>query len=536
MLWGLQGVWAGVVLGAAGWLWLWRQEARWPLTLLRSTGRREWGAAAGVVGLIIVVSGCYALPGGFDPSFHCLLIKKAALVGRPAADWLPFADVPVNYPQAVHLQVAALSLLTKAEPATCYLAAAAVFAMLHVAAFALAARTLLGTRGAAGVATALYVTCGGSCSVLGYLHWGGIAGMACQTFLLCSVHLYGRSRRRGDAVALGVCFLAIILTHHLGALITMLVWGSWICLRLLRDRRLSAVSVLLAGVGVQVVAGLPYLLQFVGKSAGIRDSSALAYADEPAYGVGAALALVGVPLIVVAAAAAVTVWRDRASAALPTLSFSFCWLGSLLAVFLLLDRGYRYAMIVGAGRDVTAFTPSRVLSHVAYPLALVAAAMLVHLWRRRSQLPRAVSRLLLTLCVGSCVAGLGYHLRRHLDAPDRRPSDFRLCAWAGEVTPEGALLVFPEASPDYALKNWACYYAWRELDWVGLPASEPRRHPEMLAKLAAFNSGAPAAVVEWLAARQRAAYIVVPATSQLRPQLPLAAESAEGRIYQLFVP
>jgi|GEM_PF-1225493 len=465
-------------------------------------------------------------PPGWDPAFHSLLAKKIMIFRELSRDWLPFAAVPVNYPQGLHAFTAMLAEISGTAPhevlQTCHWLFQIPAALLVYS----LARTACGAYPAALAAMLSYglLGCGGT--FYRYYQWGGLPTEAGMLFFLLLIRLAWRERHDGWDWGLGILLWgAILVTHHLLLAIAVTVVIGYSAARLAFRRRLDPVSRFFWGTGL---AALPifsfYLLPYAQKALTIGQSGTIRFYDEKMLSPGALvdelgwwLPLAGLAGLVGLAAA----FRRRrrgnftpsnaGEESRPKMVFIVVWLAVLIAVFVTLDYGYRYLVAGWLYHDnFTAMVPSRWLSVTAYPLSILAGwavAAGYRPWRRHTMSGgTAIIRRITTGLAVALMLGWGVErtVRLRTLSTDGPAQLQPIAATIAKATPPHALILLSREIP---AQPWFAYLSWRSGLADPIPASEDRG--PLFQKLLLFHDlhANREAIVQWLRETGHPCYI-----------------------------
>lgn len=352
------------------------------------------------IALIAIVS-TWVLPAGNDAVYHVAIADKLQSAGLWPADFLPYDPVAPNYPPASHWLCAFVS-------STSGVAVHHVYSLM-MATLLVALAALVGALGRAwrgpwvGAYAAGTFVLGASWGGWDLLRWGSLPNLLGVVLMLaCALALTGSSNRRSIALA-GPLAAALVETHHLSALIFGVVWvGAWVAGRSVPG---SSRRWLARGAGAGAVAAAiasPFLWRFGGlvidrlasdrPSAG-AEVAGLAFLNvgEPAIPPWQWVTELGPLLCALALLGVVTRMREPAVAAESPgrAAVDALVVGSAAALalaYLGLDWLARPIAQGVSGSDLAVLTPSRFLTDLAYPLAVLAGLGFARLvaWRREA--------------------------------------------------------------------------------------------------------------------------------------------------------
>lgn len=314
-------------------------------------------------------------------------------------------------------------------------------------------------------------------------------------------------RKPVDFLLATLFFGSMILVHHLSALIATVVLISFVLSALIRKTHVkTALSFLLLFALTSAFYSffiVPYLL----KSTGIGSTSALKFTEEPM------IPLYELPRIFGYVATLMAIigfsrFYFRHKRARVEHAFLLCWVSSLLLTFFFLDYGYRTAAVLLSGENFSAFTPSRFLTVMSYPLSILAAYALYDgfmccrrgLGSKKRFATNPVLLATLLLCLVTAIIDTTRLLRRETVIP----ATLAFASWIKNNTPENAMIIYPEGMRGM---HWMPYLTWRSTIYNPIPASENRGL--LQSKISIFTkSGNLQAMRKWLEDNHQAGYVV----------------------------
>jgi hypothetical protein len=512
---------AALAIGAAGWLFgvVWLVIRRVPVGI--EGDRVSWIGLAAVGVVVVAPVVLFDAPRGHDPVFHSILTRKLLQEGRLVRDWKPYERVPVNYPQGSHLLLALTCQTAGLEPHTAFQANLAWSGLLET----LALWTLAGAFATAPeyrlAAVVLHTAAARFGSPLHVQLWGGFPTLlgSCLTWGLAALFLSESRRPVLVGLAGGLGLTALLIVHHLSALIAAYLGSLWWGISLTgrseterARRRAGAIALVVA-----LVLSAPIVAWYAGRISGLAQTHTLRYGDESSYFGLAFAESLGWTLIpwAVVGFGAVVFNRDS----LRNRPYLFAWTLGLSLAYLALDVGYRAYSEGTLGRSLSAFTPSRWLTALTLPLSLIGAAPFARGMTRRA---RVFARIALA---ATAVFGLVGTLRDVWTTPTTGTRDLPLYRWVRDSTPPDAFLL-TDASARVAGNPWMPYHVERESFLSPLPASEPRDAESVREKRELFDrsrrAGDQSELLEWLARTGRTGYLLVGPgrlTGELPPSL-----------------
>jgi hypothetical protein len=430
------------------------------------------------------------IPQGFDPAFHTLIAQKILDSGTIPTDWLPFEPVKLNYPVGTHLLLAETARITGVPVHVVFKDVFPILACLTTAALYCVALRILGSPRAAWYAAVVYsfLAVWGS---LDYYRWGGLPNLLGMLFLLGLVETALASRRRFTVPLFALLLASLIISHHHGALCAVLLFLGYASFSTALGKGLAAPArTMLAGFALGVLACFVPLLSYARAAGEIGRTSVLEF-YEPLISLGNAAVDLGVPLAIFGTLGTIALFRAPRRA--ETLFLAF-WITMFFAAFALLEYVYRFGAYVLEREFYTAFTPSRFLTDLAYPLSIAAGYALCELTQnlKRSVASFAVLAGALIWC-GVIVAPQCVEADPEVDV-----AAFR---WIASHAETNALVV--------SESRWAPYFTRRETAYTPLPASEAR-HDERVQSKRRMLLGEPGAALSFSGASRRTAYVVAP--------------------------
>ena len=455
------------------------------------------------------------VPLGWDPSFHSILAKKILDSGRLSEDWLPFSDIPVNYPQGIHVLTAVISKWSGQQVHQVLQIMHLLFQPLAAVLVYLLARTITGEWRTAVLAMAAYAFLFDFGSFNSYFQWGGFPTELGSLFFLALVWLSletvtgngGTRRWPGDLVRV-LLFGSMVLVHHLTALI-----GAAVILFFLLASAFCRGPALLRRslLRLMVITGAAYsfyIVPYVLRIGSLGETETLLFRDEALNTAGQIIAKLGATACIFAAIGFASTLRKGGG---DRQDFLLAWLTGLVAGFCLFDYVYRFSSIWLYGENISAFTPSRWMTVMSYPLSIYAGSGLAGLHgalrrvagnRVRLKFDFALA-VLVTAIAGAAIPGVAdLSARRSLEQ-----GVFQSVRKIGESTPDNAFIVYTrEALEEIGPMEWVPYLTWRPSPYVPIPASEDRRQER--AKRRLFATGNYTEIAAWLRQRGLVGYLL----------------------------
>ncbi|MFC1705813.1 hypothetical protein ACFL59_03210, partial [Planctomycetota bacterium] len=312
-----------------------------------------------------------------------------------------------------------------------------------------------------------------------YYQWGGLPTEVGMLFFLALVWTCLSRRSRRD-LGLGVLlFGGIVLVHHLSALIGAVVVAFYVAVGLVRRRLDSLARDLLTVLALTFIAYSFFIVPYLQKITELGGTSALRFYDESMTTPIMAVVSLGYDSTVLGL---LGLWLALRSGR-PRQRFLLSWFTSLLAAFLLLDYVYRGAALLLFGESFTAFTPSRFLTVLSYPLAIYAghAMRTLHALaaRRatrhgRSKPSGTVLELVLAGMLALVVIRGAFQTAPLVGRRAFPPEAGALITWIRQDTPPNAFIINVALADLDPVTKWLPYLTWRPTTYTPIPASENR--------------------------------------------------------------
>ena len=414
-------------------------------------------------------------PIGWDPAFHSILAKKILDTGALATDWRPFEEIAVNYPLGMHVFIALVSTWSGQEVHQTFQALHMVMQVPAAVFVYLLSLKIFGDRKAAVLAMLAYALLCHFGSFTSYYQWGGLPTEIAFLFFLALVWSCLATRGWRYRACEVLLFGSMILVHHLSALIVAVILAFYVLMKVI-DRSLDDLPKRFIWLFVLTfLAYAFFIVPYALRSTELAGTHTLRFTDEPLITLPDILGSLG------AAAAALGILGLIVSLRRPLNgngSFLLCWFTSLVLAFCLLGYGYRFVANVFFGEDFTAFTPSRFLTVLSYPLAIYGGHALAAIG---SRLETVVSRweggrlaaegalaVLVAAILISCVQDVRALSSRRAFASSVPEIASQITA----KTPEDAFVIYQQPIGPRA---WVPYLTWRPTIYTPIPASEDRR-------------------------------------------------------------
>jgi len=402
--------------------------------------------------------------GGGDMRFHNILAKLITVNHSLPDTWLPFADIPVNYPLGSHLLAAFIASHTSIPVHAVLNVLLCLCGALSTALIYALARRMFRDRSAASISAIAYGLTALSGS-LDYIRWGGLPNaMAMLLLLLFVLETY---RQPGSApessspsLAPALIAAAVVLTHHYSILAMFLLAASLIILTPLKSTARQGLVCASAGL---ILALLVLRAGNRLPGSGIGHTSVFVFYAHP-IGLTEAITSMNIPFAALGIMGLYIILRRDIPA---SLSIITAWTAAYFAAFVFLEYGYRLAVfsLTKGEHFFTALTPSRLIADLAYPLSLASGAVVTH----RSFDTYRPHFLAILSAVGLASCAL-FFLSLQGATPIAGTS--QAIDWISANVPEDSIVV--GALPHLE------YRSWKRTSAPPIPASEERNSPDLV--------------------------------------------------------
>ena len=441
------------------------------------TGRRLWLGLA-----VLAVAVTYGIPTfstdkpwGWDPAFHSILAQKILNSHTLSRDWLPFEKIALHYSQGSHVLIAILSAWSgQGVHQTFQVLHLVIQVMAAIFVYLLAESIFLEWR-AALLAMMIYALLGNWGTFFSYYQWGGLPTELGSLFFLALVYLSMTGKGR-IGVVLGVIFLgSILLVHHLSFLISAAIVGFYLLVHV-KHWREDPVSIRFLKISVVTLVTFSFSffshLSMLGR---VEGTDALQFYEEPMITALDMPMKLGYVIFFSGIAGLILSFRRIKGT---EQRFLLCWVTALFLCFCSLDYVYRFLAVLFLGKDVTAFTPSRFLTVMSYPLAIYSGYFFHNLIRyltvylEHFSLPRMRLRDAMLAVTLIAVFVSGIHGAKSITGNRAFTSEhMKIAAFVRENTPENAFIIYRVSGLP---RDWLPYLAWRATVYTPIPASEDR--------------------------------------------------------------
>lgn len=341
-----------------------------PLSIRPSIGPEGWvllGSSAFYLVLRCLPFSVRRLPIGWDAYFHMTISESILAHGGAVHDWMPYENMPLNYPIGSHLLLALTQWLTGVRPHQFFELMVVLFTLLSgLQLFSLAARATNDRQ--IGCYAALSYLFLGDLGSLDYALWSGLPnliGMYLFLGLLSALAVDEESRARAIGVFV-VYFLAACFVHH-HVMVTAglcLGWTAAVSFVLGDKERAKRIA---TGLVASALVGSPYFLMYVLRTVGLRNTGIGDYLENIADAWGIAQDI-GLGFVAAALAGVYLYFRNR----VPVSQIALQPLVAMLGLYLLVEFVFRTGSIVLFQHEMAPFTPSRWITDAVTLLSVFA--------------------------------------------------------------------------------------------------------------------------------------------------------------------
>ncbi len=393
-------------------------------------------------------------PGALDPTFHLLLIKKIQLAHHSIDDWLPFADMKLNYPTGSHVLVVVLAHFSQLPLHTTFKDLIPFLGILTTAQIYVFTRRATNNPSIALYSAAAYGLWAWYGSI-DYFRWGGLPNDLAMLLFMAMLTIWLNRPRRFGLVAMAILYASTVLVHHhvmvvSGAILLLLILWQMFSSQAEANWKSLAIPII-AAMFLNIFFLLPYAMRL-----GSFHSTGMAAAGEDLLpllslprGFGYALvffSLFGVVLSILHKV------RCPPVVAIPSLALVF--------MFIFGEDLFPLALRILHKDAFTFFTPSRFLGDLNYFLPIF-AGMAVWFIRQKLQIPLWITMLLVVV-----ISAVDWNQWKFNAELVSLPPQFQqACDWIQHNTPPSTIVDNPEA--------WATYLCWRRSSGTQFPVSEP---------------------------------------------------------------
>jgi hypothetical protein len=428
-------------------------------------------------------------PRGWDPAFHTIIAQKILVEGKIPKDWMPFEPVKMNYTVGSHVFIALAAKYSGVPVHQVFKLCFPALAALTALGIYLLCLDFTGNAVTALLAAAVYSFLAKYGS-LDYYNWGGLPNMLAMLFFLGVIILIFEPRSIRN-IAVGGFFLAVMgMTHHLSALITVFIFVFYAAVLYIAAGRLNgSIMTFLYMCAFALIVGLFYVVPYAAKIMSLGYTSALRFRDEPIQLLPFIIKDMGILFALLSAAGVIFLLREAEG---EKQFFLLYWSAALLLGFTALDHLYRSYNIFALKDNFSAFTPTRFLTDLVYPLS-IAAGIFIEKAVARFKIKYAVTAFLVFSVLWSVPV-----IYKQCGNNSITAADAGFLNWVRQNTPAGSFISVAHA--------WAPYVTWRESLYTPLPASEDRSDPYLASKRGINSLDS---YRQWLYAHGRKGYILL---------------------------
>ncbi len=436
--------------------------ALWIKSLSRRTANSDSSTQLWMlIVLVLVALSRFALalpqqlpPGGLDPTFHLLLIKKIQIAHHSIDDWLPFADMKLNYPTGSHVLVVILAAFSRLPLHTTFKDLIPFLGTLTTAQIYVFTRRAMGNPSIALYSAAAYGLWAWYGSI-DYFRWGGLPNDLAMLLFIAMLSLWLDRPKRPGMVAMAVLYASTILVHHHVMVVSGAILLLLILWQMFRDRAGASWQSLAIPAAAAILLNTFFLLPYAMRL-GSFNSTGMAAAGEDLMSLSRLPYYLGYALTLFALLGIVLCIMHRVSCP-PVIAIpSF----ALAVMFIFGEDLFPMALRVLHHPAFTFFTPSRFLGDLNYFLPIF-AGMAIGFIRQKLQMPLWITMLLL---VAASLADWG-QWKFDAEVATVPPSFIRACDWIQHNTP-------PSTIVDNQ-RRWSTYLCWRRSTGTEFPVSEP---------------------------------------------------------------
>jgi hypothetical protein len=383
------------------------------------------------------------MPIGWDAYFHMTISESILERGRAVHDWMPFENMPLNYPIGSHLLLALTQWLTGVRPHQFFELMVVLFTLLSgLQLYALATRATRDEQiGCYSALTYLFL---GNFGSLQYALWSGLPnliGMYLFLGLLSALTTEEPSRTRATGVFV-VYFLAACFVHH-HVMVTLGLCLGWTAAVLFVCGDRAQAKRILTGLVASALIGSPYFAMYLLRTVGLSNTGIGDFMDDMVdasriaqdVGIGfAACALAGVYLY----------FRNEQQVSQIVLQP----LVAMLALYVLVEFVLRTASIVLFHHEMAPFTPSRWITDAVTLLSVFGGIFFRNMQGARESNRYPIAAIIIT---GFFVFNRGtYRDTFDQEVPQERRATYE---WIRTHTSRDAVLIDPDLHATYLTRR-----------------------------------------------------------------------------------
>ncbi len=494
--------WIPFVTGAAGWTLAAIALARGRFVIKWRMPRSHALTLLSFGGVLFFTIARHSFPFSHDAVVHSFVAEKIRERAGLCTNWEPWGPIPVNYPQGLHLFIAMFARTTGIAVPQTFQALLFWFGFANLLAFYSVARCIQSSSSAALAAVAVFLFACNSGAFFDYVAWGGMPTLLSQSFFLCTlVLLTSRKGARRDVAIAGALLSALTMTSQLGAVITVWILAAYVIVSLVQRTNTERALFVVKSMAWQLAFSISLLWIYLPRISSIGRTDAMRFTLDVPISPRLAVLLVGAPVIPLVVLG-LFAWR-RTPKLLREPQLVAIWALSLAGGTLFFDRAYRFGALLATGQSFTAFVPSRFLTVMACPVALVATA-----WLSTELTSRTRTIAACALVVAACAAGGILHAAPVITTEEITPGQVALYEWMRASTPDNAFIIYDvNLEPTW----WRYYIVHRDMCNVPIPSGEFCDDARLVEKNAACETRDLPRLRAWLASQEKRAFILASA-------------------------
>jgi hypothetical protein len=393
-------------------------------------------------------------PGALDPTFHLLLIKKIQIAHHSIDDWLPFADMKLNYPTGSHTLVVVLAAFCRLPLHTTFKDLIPFLGILSTAQIFVFTRKAMGNPSVALYSAAAYGLWAWYGSI-DYFRWGGLPNDLAMLLFIAMLSLWLDRPKRPALVAMAVLYASTILSHHHVMVVSGAILLLLILWQMFRDRAGASWQSLALPTAAAILLNIFFLLPYAMRI-GSFNSTGMAAAGEDLMSLSRLPYYLGYALTLFALLGIILCIMHRVSCP-PVIAIpSF----ALAVMFIFGEDLFPMALRLLHHQAFTFFTPSRFLGDLNYFLPIF-AGMAIGFIRQRLGMPLWITMLLL---FAATLADWN-QWKFNYEVVTVPPQFIRACQWIQQNTPPTTIVNNNQ--------RWTSYLCWRRSAGTQFPVSEP---------------------------------------------------------------
>lgn len=432
-----------------------------PRFALGPEGRILLGSSALYLGLRCLPFLERRLPLGWDAYFHMTISESILERGRAVHDWMPFENMPLNYPIGAHLLLAFTQWTSGVRPHLFFEFLTVMFTLLSgLQLFSLGARAT-GDRRVGCYAALVYLFLGNYGS-LHYAIWSGLPnliGMYLFLGLLTALTLPESSRPRSTAVFV-VYFLGGCFVHH-HVMVTSGLCLAWLTVVAFATGDRPLAKRVITGLVASGIVGSPYFLMYILRTVGLSNTGIGEYMENMAdawtitqdIGMGFTLCvLAGVYLY----------FKNGEHVSQIVLQP----LAAMLVFYLLVEFMFRTYSIVLFHHEMSPFTPSRFITDAVTLLSIFGGILF-----RTMQGDRESNRIPITAIIIAGIFVFNRHTYRDTFNYEIQPERKETYAWIRKHAEPDAVLLDSDLHATYMTRRMSSSFPLPTSEYSALAAN-----------------------------------------------------------------